>query len=74
MQIETFFRTRDASLKTKTSRKFKDVQLFKKQSPTPVFPVDIAKFFKNSFLKQHLWWLLLTVLLRYSKVSWGACS
>ena len=28
---------------------------------------------KNSFLKQHLWWLLLTDLPRYSKVSWGTC-
>ena len=25
--------------------------------------------FKNSFLRQHLWWLLLTVLPRHSKVA-----
>ena len=36
--------------------------------------MDIAKSFKNCFLMQHLRWLLLTVLPRYSKVSWGACS
>ena len=29
-----------------------------------------CKIFKNSFLIQYLRWLLLTVLLRYSKVSW----
>ena len=33
-----------------------------------------CKIFKNSFLIQHLWWLLLTVLPRYSEASWGACS
>ena len=54
------------------------------QTPTEVFPVDIAKFLRivflyntsggcNSFLIQNLWWLLLTVLPQYSKVSWGAC-
>ena len=32
------------------------------------------KVFKNSFLIQHLRWLLLTVPSRYSKVSWGDCS
>ena len=39
-----------------------------------MLPVDIAKLFKNSFLIQHLRWLLLKVLSRYSKVIWGACS
>ena len=33
-----------------------------------------CKIFKNGFFMQHLQWLLLTVLLRYSKVSCGACS
>ena len=32
------------------------------------------KVFKNSFLIQHLRWLLLKVLSRYSKVSWGDYS
>ena len=38
------------------------MQIFEKKTPAQVFPVDIAKLFKNSFLIQHLWWLLLTVL------------
>ena len=33
-----------------------------------------CKIFKKSFLIQHLRWLLLTVLPRYSKASWGASS
>ena len=33
-----------------------------------------CKISKNSFLIQHLLWLLLTVLPRQSKASWGACS
>ena len=33
-----------------------------------------CKIFKNSFLIQHLRWLLLTVLPRYNSISWGACS
>ena len=33
-----------------------------------------CNIFKNSFLIQQLCWLLLTVLPRYSKVSWVACS
>ena len=33
-----------------------------------------CKNFKNSFLMQHLRWLLLTVLPWYSKASWGAYS
>ena len=37
------------------------------------FSCGYCKVFKNSFLIQHLWWLLLTVLPWYSKVSWGAC-
>ena len=32
-----------------------------------------CKIFKNSFLIQHLRWLLLTVLPRHSKASWAAC-
>ena len=39
-----------------------------------MFPVDIVKLFKNSFLIQYLQELLLTVLSWYSKVNWGACS
>ena len=34
-----------------------------------MFPI-----FKNISLMQQLRWLLLAVLTRYSKVSWGACS
>ena len=36
-----------------------------------MFPVDVPKLFKNSFLMQHLRWLLLKVLSRSSKVSRG---
>ena len=37
--------------------------------------MNIAKNFKNSFFFiEHLQWLLLADLLRYSKVSWGFCS
>ena len=39
-----------------------------------MFSCGYCKIFKNSFLMQHLRWLLLTVLPRYSKVSWGAGS
>ena len=39
-----------------------------------MFPVDITKFLRTLFFIEHLRWLLLTVLLQYSKVSLRACS
>ena len=47
---------------------------FLKETPTQVFPVDIAKFLRTACFIEHLRWLLLTVLPQYSKVNWGACS
>ena len=42
-------------------------------SNTGVF-CGYCKIFRNSFLTQQLRWLLLTVLPRYNKLSWDACS
>ena len=53
---------------------FNKVATFLKETPTHVFPVDIAKFLRAAFLIEHLRWLFLTVLLQYNKVSWGVCS
>ena len=36
--------------------------------------MDIVKFLRTAFFIENLWWLLLTVLPEYSKVSWGVCS
>ena len=36
-----------------------------------MFPVWYCKICKYSFFIEHLWWLLLTVLPKYSTVSWG---
>ena len=46
----------------------------KKDTPTQVFHVDITKFLRTAFFKEHLRWLLLAVLPQYSKVSWGVYS
>ena len=32
----------------------------KKETLEQVFPVNLAKFLRTPFLKEHLWWLLLT--------------
>ena len=47
---------------------------FSKIDSKTVVSCGYCKIFKDSFLIQHLWWLLLTVLPQYSNVSWGACS
>ena len=47
---------------------------FLKIDPNTGVSYGYCKIFKNSFLIQHLRWLLVAVLPRYSKVSWGACS
>ena len=39
-------------------------------TPTQTFPADIAKFLRITIFMQHFRWVLLTVLPRYSKVSW----
>ena len=33
--------------------------LFKKRLQHRCFPLNLVQFFKNSFFKEHLWWLLL---------------
>ena len=49
------------------------LQFFKNETPTQVFPVDIAKFLRTTFFRT-LQWLLQAVLPQHSKVNSGVCS
>ena len=49
---------------------FRPVTFLKRDSNTCVSS-GFCEVFKNTFFIEHHQWLLLTVLLQYSKVSWG---
>ena len=48
------------SLKNALQNGLKDLQLFKKETPTQMFSCEICKMFKKTFFTKHLWWLFLS--------------
>ena len=46
------------------------LQFYWKETPVQVFPdIDNGKILKNSFFKEHFWWLFLRELRSHQKIT-----